>query len=105
MLYPDKVSVLNWPDKTLVKEILINMTEIFERSSTSNTFFSDDGRYLFIKSGNSIKIYDLLENSSKEINIPNVGRDFALGTTTDGKYLLINPEEPKTTTIYYHQVY
>jgi WD40 repeat protein len=42
MLYPDKVSVLSWPDKKMVKEIIIDMREIFETSSSSNTGFSDD---------------------------------------------------------------
>lgn len=49
MLYPDKVSVLNWPDKTMLKDIMIDMREVFEASSVSNTLFSYDGRYLFFE--------------------------------------------------------
>jgi dipeptidyl aminopeptidase/acylaminoacyl peptidase len=103
MLYPDKVSVLSWPDKKMVKEIMIDMREIFKTSSTSNTGFSDDGRYLFVKSGTSIKVYDLLENINKEIKIPEMGKNLGFTASADGKYLLINPEE--IATIYFYQIY
>lgn len=106
MLYPDKVSVLNWPEKTVVKDITTDMREIFETSSASNTLFSYDGRYLFLKSGTSIKVYDLLENTNKEIKIPEMVKYPIFFNTEDGKYLLINPygtEETKT--IYLYQVY
>jgi hypothetical protein len=105
MLYPDKVTVLNWPDKTLVKEITIDMREIFKTSSRSNTGFSDDGRYLFIKSGISVKVYDLFESVNKEIKARKMVKDFGYAATADGKYLVINLEETKTTTIYFYQVY
>lgn len=105
MLYPDKVTVLNWPNKTLVKEIIIDMREIFKTSSSSNTGFSDDGRYLFIKSGTAIKVYDLLENTNQEINIREMVKDFGYAATADGKYLLINLEEANKATIYFYQVY
>jgi len=106
MLYPDKVSVLNWPDKTLVKEIVINMIEIFKMSSTSHTRFSYDGRYLFLKSGVSIWVYDLLENTNKEIRIPEMIKYPIFFVTEDGKYLLINPYgTDETKTIYFYQVY
>jgi hypothetical protein len=108
MLYPDKVSVLNWPDKTLVKEIAINMIEIFEMSSISHTRFSYDGRYLFLKSGISIWVYDLLKKTNKEIKIPEMVKYPIFLITEDGKYLLINPygtETTETTTIYFYQVH
>lgn len=103
MLYPDKVSVLNWPEKALVKEIMIDMREVFETSSSSHTRFSYDGRYLFLKSGTSIKVYDLLENTNREIKIPDMGKYPDFFITEDGKYLLINPEETKT--LFYYQTY
>jgi hypothetical protein len=106
MLYPDKVSVLNWPEKTVVKHITIDMREVFKASSVSNTLFSYDGRYLFLKSGTSIKVYDLLENTNKEIKIPEMVKYPVFLNTEDGKYLLVNPygtEETKT--IYFYQVY
>jgi len=106
MLYPDKVSVLNWPDKTLVKEIVINMTQIFEMSSVSHTRFSYDGRYLFLKSGISIWVYDFLENTNKEIKLPEMIKYPIFFITEDGKYLLINPYGTgRTKTIYFYQVY
>jgi hypothetical protein len=108
MLYRDKVSVLNWPNKTLVKEIMIDMREVFETSSSSHTRFSNDGRYLFLKSGISVKVYDLLENTNKEIKIPEMVEYPIFFATEDGKYLLINPygtEQTKTTTIYFYQIY
>jgi hypothetical protein len=101
MLYPDKVSVLSWPDKTMVKEIIIDMRETFETSSSSNTGFSDDGRYLFIKSHTSIMAYDLVNNTSKEIKIPDMVDHTPFFYTEDGKYLLINPYGTEETKKYF----
>ncbi len=106
MLYPDKVSVLNWPEKTVVKDITIDMREIFETSSKSNTRFSYDGRYLFLKSHTSIKVYDLSSNTNIEIKIPDMVDYSPFFITEDGKYLLINPHgTEETKRIYFYQVY
>jgi hypothetical protein len=94
---------LNWPEKTLVKEITIDMSKVFETSASLNTLFSYDGRYLFLKSGISIKIYDLLENVDKEINIAILGKYPDFSVTEDGKYLFVSPEETKT--LFYYQIY
>jgi hypothetical protein len=49
MFYPEKVTVLSWPDKNMVKEIMIDMRELFKTSTRSHARFSYDGRYLFLK--------------------------------------------------------
>lgn len=60
----------------------------------------------FLKSRTSIKVYDLLENTNKEVKIPGMVKYPVFFNTEDGKYLLINPygtEETKT--IYFYRVY
>jgi phosphoribosyl-AMP cyclohydrolase len=106
MFYPDKVTVLNWPGKSIVKEIVIDMRELFETSTESHTRLSYDGRYLFLKSGKSIVAHDLVENTKKEITIPEMVEYPEFYITEDGKYLLINPQEPEATKIlYFYQVF
>ncbi len=106
MFYPDRVTVLNWPEKTMVKEIMIDMGELFETSTKSHTRFSYDGKYLFLKSGISVKVYDLLGNTNIEIKIPEMTRYPEIHVSEDGRYLLINPLGPETTKIlHFYQVY
>jgi WD40 repeat protein len=106
MFYPDKVTVLNWPGKGLVKEIMIDMRELFETSTKSHARFSYDGKYLFLKSGISIKIYDLLGNTNIEIKIPEMTRYAEIYITEDGRFFLINPLGFEATKILHlYQVY
>ncbi len=106
MFYPDKVTVLNWPGKSMVKEIMIDMGELFETSTKSHTRFSYEGKYLFLKSGISIKVYDLLGNTNAEIKIPEMVRYPGIYITEDGRYLLINPLGFEATRIlHFYQVY
>jgi dipeptidyl aminopeptidase/acylaminoacyl peptidase len=106
MFYPDKVTVLNWPGKSMVKEIMIDMRELFETSTKSHTRFSYDGKYLFLKSGKSIVAYDLLENTKNEITVPEMVEYPQFYITEDGRYLLTNPQGPEATKILYlYQVY
>jgi hypothetical protein len=106
MFHPEKVTVLNWPGKNLVKEIMIDMRELFKTSTKSHARFSYDGSYLFLKSGISIWIYDLLGNTSVEIKIPEMVKYPQIYITGDGRYLLINPQGPEATKIlYFYQIY
>jgi hypothetical protein len=106
MFHPEKVTVLNWPGKNLVKEIMMDMRELFKTSTKSHARFSYDGSYLFLKSGISIWIYDLLGNTSVEIKIPEMVKYPQIYITGDGRYLLINPQGPEATKIlYFYQIY
>jgi len=103
MIYPNKVSILTLPNKGLVKELALDMKEIFRSNDSSNVCFSYNGRYIFLKSGLSLWVHDLQEEAKKEIKIPGSNDNPTFSITSDGKYLLINPEYPKE--IYYYQVY
>lgn len=106
MFYPDKVTVLNWPEKTMVKEIMMDMRELLKTSAKSHARFSYDGKYLFLKSGISIWIYDLLGNTNAEIKIPEMTRYAEIYISEDGRYLLINPLGFEATKILHlYQVY
>lgn len=105
MLYPDKISIFSLPDKTKIMDIPIqlNFNEIESSPYPYHIKFSHDGRYLVVKSGSSVVIFDLIADIKKEIVISNLGIIPSIFLTRDGRYLLIYPYESKT--LYYYQLY
>lgn len=105
MLSPDRASILNLPNKSIIKEIPIFIHDIFGTGEITFAVFSFNGRYLVLRNGLSLQVVDLLEDTRKRISLPGAGK---LGVffyvTSDGKNLLMRDEEtPKS--IYYYQLY
>lgn len=97
MYSPEKITIINLPDKTILKEIpiQINLPKI------SNPFFavfSHDGRYVVVRSESTIIVFDLEEGSKKEVS---VSEWRYVWLTRDGRYLLVRGNNK----IYYYQLY
>ena len=102
---PNKITIISLPDKSVIKEIPVQVN----LPKVSNTFFavfSYDGRYLLARKGNSVLVFDLVGDISKEITAPTLGRSPEVHLTRDGKHLLIHSRESGyERTVYCYQLY
>lgn len=105
MYSPGKFTILSLPDKAILKEIPID----YKVSRNMHAFiaaFSYDGRYLILKKGNTLFIFDLVDNIRKDFIILMLGNDPKVLFTANGKYLLTFSREINyKKAVYYYQLY
>lgn len=99
---PDKISIISLPNKLTIKEIPIQVN----LPKVGNPFFatfSHDGRYLVLRSGDFISVFDLIADKNWETTIIGLGTFPTIKLTRDGRYLMVFPEGVKK--IQYYKVY
>lgn len=101
---PDKVYIISLPNKITIKEIPIQVY----LPDVDNPFFaafSYNGRYLVLRNGDFILVFDLIEDKKWETNIMGLGTFPTIKLSKDGRYLLVFPEGNGSKKIYYYQLY
>ena len=105
MYSPDKITIIGLPNKQIMKEIPVQVG----LPNVSNPFFavfSYDGGYLVARRGNSVLVFDLVGDVSKEITLTQLGKFPEVQLTRESKYLLIHPtERGYERLVYYYQLY